>query len=143
MHPMTKLRALAVALLMMSVIQSHHVGAQDRAMIVGTWKVISEEIQFQDNGERLAPLGAHPRGYLIFTPQGRMMFYVEAEGRKAPTTDEQRLAAYLTLNAYTGTYRVEGNKWITRVDGAWNVEWVGTEQERTFDLKGHKLSVTT
>src|SRR5262249_11954675 len=48
-----------------------------------------------------------------------------------------------TINSYTGKYRVEGNKWITKVDGAWNVVWVGTEQERTFELKGKTLSVMT
>jgi Lipocalin-like domain len=138
---MLRLRALA-ALVMMSVLVSC-VGAQDRATIVGTWKVTSYEIEFQDNGERLSPLGAHPHGYGIFTPQGRAMFYLEAEGRKAPTTAAEAVEAYRTLNAYTGKYRVEGNKWITKVDGAWNVEWVGTEQERTFDLKGNRLNVTT
>jgi hypothetical protein len=119
------------------------VGAQDHAAIVGTWRVISEEVEFQDNGERQHPLGAHPHGYLIFTQQGRFMGYLEAEGRKVPTTDAEVVAAFWTLNAYTGKYRVEGNKWITKVDGAWNVEWVGTEQERMYELKGSRLIVTT
>jgi len=138
---MLRLRGLAM-LLMVSALVSH-VSAQDHAPIVGTWKVTSLELQFQDSGERLTPLGAHPHGYMIFTPQGRMMAYLEADGRKVPTTDEEVVAAFRTLNAYTGKYRVEGNKWITKVDGAWNVEWVGTEQERTFELKGNNLSVTT
>ena len=46
-----------------------------------------------------------------------------------------------TLNAYTGRYRVQGDKWITTVDGAWNVEWVGTEQERAFSLDRDRLNV--
>jgi hypothetical protein len=71
------------------------------------------------------------------------MFYVEAEGRKVPTTDQERAAANLSMAAYTGTYRLEGSKWITKVDGASNVEWVGTEQERFFELKGNMLTVTT
>src|SRR5207249_6818262 len=37
-----------------------------------------------------------------------------------------------TLVAYTGTYRLEGDEWITNVDVAWNPEWVGTEQKRFF-----------
>lgn len=139
---MLRLRPLA-ALLMMSVVVSR-VSAQDHAAIVGTWKVTSWDLEFQDTGERSpGSFGAHPHGYAIFTPQGRVMFYIEAEGRKVPTTDDERVAAYWTIVAYTGTYRLEGNKWITKVDGAWNVEWVGTEQERTFDLKGNTLNVTT
>ena len=45
--------------------------------------------------------------------------------------------------AFTGRYRVEGSKWITRVDGAWNAEWVGTDQERSFTLTGDQLNVIT
>ena len=69
------------------------------------------------------------------------MAYLEADGRKAPKTDEERAAAYRTLVAYTGKYRVQGKKWITTVDGAWNVEWIGTDQERSFNLNGDRLSV--
>ena len=70
-----------------------------------------------------------------------MMTYLEADGRKAPQTDEERSAAYRTLNAYTGKYRIQGDKWITKVDAAWNVEWVGTEQERSFTISGNRLNV--
>jgi len=36
--------------------------------------------------------------------------------------------------AYTGKYRLEGNKFITTVDAAWNEEWVGAEQIRFWRL---------
>jgi hypothetical protein len=38
-------------------------------------------------------------------------------------------------------YRVEGDKWITKVDVAWNPEWVGTEQIRSFTVEGDRLQV--
>jgi len=41
--------------------------------------------------------------------------------------------------AYTGTYRVEGDKWIAKVDVSWNPAWVGTEQPRFFRLDGDRL----
>ena len=138
---MLRFRALAV-LLVMPVLSSR-VAAQDHATIVGTWQLTSYENEFQDNGERQPGFGTHSHGYLIFTPQGRMMGYLEADGRKVPTTNEETVAAFTTMAAYTGRYRIEGNKWITKVDGAWIVQWVGTEQERTFELKGNKLSVMT
>ncbi len=122
-------------------VMAPRVVAQNRATIEGAWKIVSYDIEFQDNGERRSPLGTRPNGYLIFSPQGRMMVYLEADGRKAPKTDEERVAAYRTLMAYTGKYRVQGNKLITNVDGAWNVEWIGTEQERSFSLNGDRLSV--
>jgi hypothetical protein len=117
--------------------------ADARAQIVGSWRVVSYELEFQDGSERVFPLGTHLNGYLIFGSDGRMMAYLEAQGRKAPQTDEERSAAYKSLLAYTGKYRVQGNKWITKVDGAWNVEWVGTEQERAFTLNGDRLYVAT
>lgn len=88
-------------------------------------------------------MGEKPTGYAIFTPNGRAMFVITADGRK-PQTDEKGRAALLnTVVAYTGTYRVEGNRWITKVEVAWNPEWVGTEQERLFRLDGDRLEVST
>ncbi len=43
----------------------------------------------------------------------------------------------------TGTYRVEGDMWITKVEGDWNPEWVGTEQRCHFKLTGDRLRVLT
>jgi Lipocalin-like domain len=131
-----------VAIVVMSLM-TPGVGAQasNRAALVGTWKAVSYELEFQDTGERSFPFGSHPNGYLVFTAEGRMIGYLEAEGRTAPRTDQDRAAAYRTIVAYTGKYRVQGNKWITKVDGSWNVEWVGTEQARTFDLNGDTLKV--
>lgn len=48
-----------------------------------------------------------------------------------------------TLVAYTGTYRVEGDKWITSVEVAWNPAWVGTEQSQSFKVEGDRLQVLT
>jgi Lipocalin-like domain len=48
-----------------------------------------------------------------------------------------------TLVAYTGTYRLEGEEWITNLDVAWNPEWIGTEQKRFFKLEGDRLQVLT
>ena len=76
--------------------------------------------------------GKNPRGYIILKQEGRMMAVLEGEGRKVPRTDEERLAAFRTIVAYTGIYRVEGDKWVTKVDASWNPAWNGTEQARTF-----------
>jgi hypothetical protein len=48
-----------------------------------------------------------------------------------------------TLVAYTGTYRLDGDKWTTSVEVAWNPEWVGTEQVRSFKIEGERLQVLT
>lgn len=117
--------------------------AGDHAKLVGTWRIVAFYLEFQDNGERRATFGKSPKGYIIFTPEGRTMSYLEAESRKAPRTDEERSAAFRTMIAYTGKYRVEGDRFTTSVDGAWNVGWVGTDQARTFKLDGNRLEIVS
>lgn len=45
--------------------------------------------------------------------------------------------------AYTGTVQLNGDRWTTKVDVAWNPAWHGTEQVRTFNLVGDRLEVTS
>jgi hypothetical protein len=112
------------------------VAADDRAKLLGVWRLVAYELEFQDTGERLPTFGKRPFGYLIITPEGRMMAYLEAENRTAPKTLEEQAAAFRTTLAYTGTYHIEGDKFVTQVDGSWNVAWVGTVQVRIFKFQG-------
>jgi hypothetical protein len=115
--------------------------ADDRAKIVGIWKIVSWESEFQATGEREPTMGKNPTGYVIFTPEGRMMAILTAEGRKAPKTDQDRADLLKSLIAYTGMYRFEGDKWITKVDVSWNPAWIGTDQVRFFKFDGDRLQV--
>ena len=54
--------------------------------------------------------------------EGRVMFILTGEGRKPAKTAEERADLLGTLVAYTGTYRIEGDRWIIKVDVAWNPE---------------------
>lgn len=110
---------------------------------VGIWKLVSWEIEFQGSGERVSSYGKNPRGYVIFTREGRMMAMLEAEGRKAAQTDEERSNLLRTMVAYSGKYVMKGETWTTKVDAAWNPEWIGTDQVRTFRVKGNKLYITS
>ena len=117
--------------------------ANESAKVVGTWKLVSYINEFQDGSEPRGAYGNRPTGYIIFTSDGRMMSVVEAEGRKPPENDEQRAAAFRTIIAYTGMYRLEGDKFTTKVDVSWNPAWVGTEQVRDYRLDGNQLKVVT
>jgi hypothetical protein len=115
----------------------------DAASLRGLWRLVSYEVEVQATGAKAPAMGRHPTGYATFTPEGRVFFLLTGEGRK-PAHDAQGRAALLdTLVMYSGTYRIEGDRWITNVDVAWNPEWVGTEQARTFRLEGDQLSVLT
>ena len=113
------------------------------ADLIGTWKLAGGEIEFQDTGERRPLYGADRLGYIIFTPEGRMMGMIEGDGRKAPQTDEDRVRLFRTMFAYSGQYRLEGDKWITAVDIAWSPAWIGTDQVRLYKVEGDPLVVST
>jgi hypothetical protein len=113
----------------------------DGANVLGVWKLVSLEIEIQETGQREPPMGEKPSGYAVFTDQGRAFFILTGELRELATNDQQRARLLNTLVAYTGTYRVEGDRWITKVDVAWNPEWVGSEQTRFFKLDGDRLQV--
>jgi len=136
---MSKFKWLVVLVLfLMTAVPSF---ADDRAKILGIWKIVSWESEFQATGEREPVMGKNPTGYIIFTPEGRMMTVITGEGRKTPKTDQDRGELFKSLFAYTGTYRLEGDKWITKVDVAWNPAWVGSEQVRFFKFDGERLQV--
>jgi Lipocalin-like domain len=118
--------------------------ANAQADVVGVWKLKSFQTVFQDGSAPRNPFGGSPLGYTIFTAQGRMMVVVEAEGRKpAASTDEERAALYRTSFSYTGAYRIEGDRWTTKVDAASNPAWTGTEQVRVVKLSGDTLETGT
>ena len=117
--------------------------ADDREQLLGVWKLQTYEVEFQDTGERKASFGTHPNGFIIFTTEGRMMAVLTAEGREAPKTDADRAAAFVTMFAYSGMFRLEGDHWITKVDTSWNESWVGTDQVRFYQLDRDALTVTS
>ena len=88
-------------------------------------------------------MGQNPTGYAVFTPERRAFFMLTGEGRKPAKTVQERADLLDTVVAYTGTYRLEGDEWITKVDVAWNPQWIGTKQKRFFKLDGDRLQVLT
>jgi lipocalin-like protein len=117
--------------------------ADGRAPILGIWRLVSYEVESQATGEREDVLGKHPTGNIIFTPEGRMMVVLTGEGRKVPHTELDRADVFKSLVAYTGMYRVEGDRWITTVDVSANPAWVGAEQARIFRVDGDRLQEST
>jgi len=141
--PMFKLKWLVVLVLFLISVQPSF--ADDRAKLLGIWKLISVVGEFQDKpGEYTTGIyGNNPTGYIIFTSEGRMMVVIEGEGRKPAKTDDERAFLYRSMNAYTGMYRVEGDKFLTKVDVSWNPAWNGTEQVRGYKFEGDRLLLQT
>ena len=112
-----------------------------RDKIVGTWTLVSVVYEDQETKQRTPVLGEHPKGRQIATADGHWLALVTAEGRKVPQNDEERAQALRTMIAYTGRYRVEGGKVITKVEAAWNEAWVGGEQVRFIRFEGDRLFI--
>jgi len=135
------LRALGLVLAICVVAQPSF--AEDRSKLLGIWKLISYQVEIQATGQKEPVMGEHPSGYVAFLPEGRVFFLLTGEARHPAKTDKDRADLLNTLIAYSGTYRVEGDKWVTKVEVAWNPEWVGTEQSRFFKADGDRLQVLT
>ena len=116
--------------------------ADDKDKLIGAWKIISAVVEDVQTHEQKPLYGDHPKGYLILLVTGRMMSLLVSEERKAPQPDDERSIAYRSMVAYTGRYTVDGDKWTTTPDVAWNEAWL-TNQVRTFRLDGNRLTVET
>jgi len=115
--------------------------ASDARNIVGVWKLVSVVYEDAATKERTPALGEHPKGRQIATAQGQWLALVTADGRKVPQSDEERAQALRSMIAYTGRYRIEGGKVITKVEAAWNEAWVGGEQVRLIRFEGDRLFI--
>ncbi len=139
---MSRGRSLVLAVFLASILPQSSFGEEETA-IVGTWKLLSYVVEVQATGEKLPAMGEKPTGYVTFLPGGRVFFLLTGEGRKPAKADRDRAELLDTLVAYTGTYSVAGDIWTTNVDVAWNPEWVGTKQTRSFKLEADRLDVLT
>jgi hypothetical protein len=109
---------------------------------LGVWKLESFLVESVETKEKRDIVGEKPNGYLIITPE-RLMTVITGQGRKPAQTDEERAALLRTMFAYTGNYRVDGDRLTTKVEVSWNESWVGTEQTRIVRFDGEKLLLET
>jgi len=115
--------------------------ADDREQLLGNWKLVSVYAEDVQTKQRYNPYGDHPKGYIAFTSAGRFFALITADGPKPPTAQEEQAAAFRSMSAYTGKFRLEGDKFITKVDVAWNQAWVDTEQSRFWRFEGDRLHI--
>ncbi len=111
--------------------------------VVGNWKLVTLVEEDLATGRKTDLLGEHPKGYLIYTPQGRMMGLIVHDRRSPPQTDEDRINLHKYMVAYSGRYTVEGDKVVHHVDISWNETLTGTDLVRFVKLEGNKLTITT
>lgn len=112
--------------------------------IFGTWRLVSMRVQVAGDDMPGRDLyGSNPFGRAIFSPDHYAVGYIARSDRKPPTNDAEAASLLRSMIAYTGRFRIDGDKLIISVDGAWNEEWRGIEQVRFVRLDGDSLTLTT
>jgi Lipocalin-like domain len=110
-------------------------------MLLGVWRLVGNERRMADTGEVI--VRPAPRGFAVFEPGGRAMFVMTGSGRSPPADDTEAAALFNGMTAYTGRFRVEGDRIVIAVDVAWHPAWEGTEQTRFFAVEGDRLTLRT
>lgn len=113
------------------------------AELVGTWRLLSWNIEVVESGGMLQQFGDNPPGYIHFTSDGRLFAVLTASDRKPVETEFDQIAAFGSLIAYTGQYCIEGNRLVTKVDVSADPAAVGTELVGFYKLNGNRLEITT
>jgi hypothetical protein len=121
-------------------------GAVDAAdnPLFGTWRVTSFKSQVVGEPGEREIFGPNPKGYIIITPEPRIMAFFAADGRRPPTNQAEAAAMLQSMIAYTGRITtLEPDKFITDVEVSWNQIYVGKPQVRFYTLDGDKLTIRT
>jgi len=103
----------------------------------------------KDGKVQTSPFGSHPRGFLMYQPDGYMCASIVNSDRPAwkdpdKATDAEKIAYYDTFIAYCGTYKLDGaTSTVTHFpEVAWSPSFVGSTQPRPFRLEGNRLIIT-
>ena len=126
-------KALLVVCLMAGV--PAQAGAFDAHDVEGVWKLRNYAVSY-DGGPPQAIYGAHPKGFAAILPDGRVFVIITGDTRTPGTSEAEQAALFRTLSAYSGRYRIEGNRLVTSVDVSWRESWNGTDQTRFVTLTG-------
>lgn len=102
-----------------------------RDRLVGGWRLMGYSVTA--DGKTDHPLGEHPRGAILYTPDGYMAAQLAGP---APDKDDDRPDAYYI--AYSGPYDVdEANQTVNHhVDVSVIPSWLGTTQHRLARFDG-------
>ena len=117
--------------------------ASDADKLFGnTWKVVSAVVEDVQTKETNALMANTRKNYLSSSPSGRMMaLLISEEAFAAPNRRGEKRGLSFHGGLYGEVY-IEGNKWTTKPDVAWNESYM-MDQVRNFRLDGDRLIVET
>jgi len=109
--------------------------------LVGSWRVVSLKLSYVNENAEQDVLGANPIGRIVYSADRHFASFVSRRDRKPAQTGADAAALLSSMVAYTGTFRIDGDRAIYTVDGAWN-EAYPREQLRILRLDGDTLTAT-
>jgi hypothetical protein len=117
--------------------------SNDLERLAGIWRLVRFDLETQTGGARRPAFGDAPKGRLIILTSGLMMVVITASGRQGPKSAEDRASAFSSTVAYTGYFKLSGDRLTTDVDISWNEAWVDAPQARTFRFVGSQLELSS
>jgi len=118
-------------------------GAAAQATLVGVWELTSIDIEFRDDRTRRPARLSVPSGFLMFTPLGRLLAMLTRPSHAEWGAEREGEALFRTTFAYSGRYRLEQDRWVTRVDRTWSDAWTDAVQSHAYLLDADRLTVMT
>ncbi len=118
-----------------------------RASLVGTWRLTGwKKASSNSNGESDV-FGSSPTGYLNYDQDGRILVLALHGDRPSPSqsppSEEEKIKLFDSMLAYAGTYTVQEDRVLHKLDASWNDIWTNTVQTRLISLKKNRLTYTT
>jgi hypothetical protein len=121
--------------------------AQAGESVVGSWRLLSWVQEDVESKVVQTVFGDNPVGVITYTSDGHMSVFIANPKRRAAggpfVTDAEAADLYRTMVAYSGTYSVDGNEVIHKVEVSWNEAWNGTDQHRFIEVKDNRLTIKT
>ncbi len=121
---------------------------------IGAWSLLAFRIDFSDGRPASYPFVEDAQGLIIYSHDGMMSALLSKSKRaklsnsrledalKAST--EEKVRAFDSYLQYAGTYRLEGEEIVHRIQFAMDPTIIGTEQRRRFSYQAttKKLQLT-
>jgi len=118
--------------------------------LLGTWSLVTWDIQYSDQRPVTYPYGADAQGMLIYAPDQHLSVVICSAGRPRLTTEsvrkapvEQKVGAFETYFSYAGRWELRDDAIVHRLSYALNPNFIGTDQVRQLLLEGDRLTLST
>lgn len=114
--------------------------------LIGAWHLKSWTAS-DEKGSKLYPLGLRAQGIIIYSGDGHMSATIMNPDQLNNISEGISIRSMLSGKgvylSYAGTYSVHGNKALHEVEISSVPEWIGTAQERFFQIEGKTLTINS